>query len=470
MTQPPPESPPEHGYRRLSPLTPVVRAPIVLIAVLSASWQQLISNRGIGTTGLLVLALLAAGAAYGVASWARTKYWIHDDELRIDTGVISRQSRRIRIDRLQGVDIVQPLVARLFGVAELRFDVAAGGDREGRLAYLPTREAEQLRELVLVRRDQLRQPVASSAWSAPAGAPQPAGAGEQLLARLDLGRLLASLALSTESLLLVAAAVALIGTSALTGEVAVAGGLVPTLLGFALALGRRLTAYYGFTLSQSQAGLQVRRGLTALSSQTVSPSRVQGLVVSQPLMWRPFGWAKLDVSIAGVRAADAGEVASASSTLMPVAPRAEVLALAAHVLAGQLSARTGPTTSYRDPTSVPLFGVPSRARWRAPVTAASLGCGQDDELLVARRGVLVRRVDVVPQARSQSVRITQGPVQRLLRLADVHVDSPPGPVRLVARHLDVGDARRFVADAVRLGRSARHGSSAEIPPTPQITQ
>ena len=101
--------------------------------------------------------LLVAGAVYGVASWVRTKYWIDEDELRIDTGVVVRQSRRIRIDRLQGIDIVQPLVARLMGLAELKFDLASGSEREGSLAFLPLREALELRADLLERRDDLRE-------------------------------------------------------------------------------------------------------------------------------------------------------------------------------------------------------------------------------------------------------------------------------------------------------------------------
>ena len=99
-----------------------------------------------GDLGPIALAAARAGgrrAVYGAASWLRTKYWIEADELRVDTGVVSRQSRRIRVDRLQGIDISQPFVARLFGLAELKMDVAGGG-REGSLAFLTLSEAQEL--------------------------------------------------------------------------------------------------------------------------------------------------------------------------------------------------------------------------------------------------------------------------------------------------------------------------------------
>jgi putative membrane protein len=200
----------EHEYRRLSPLTPVVRAPILVLAFVGGSWQQLLDGEQIGTTALIILGLVAAGLLYGLASWIRTQYWIDDDELRVDKGVVARQSRRIRIDRLQGVDIVQPFVARFFGLAELRFDVASGSDREGSLAFLPHQEALALRATLLRRRDDLRGDGRGATAAAPAGAAGAADdsppAPERELARLDLGLLVASLVLSPEAIVTALAA------------------------------------------------------------------------------------------------------------------------------------------------------------------------------------------------------------------------------------------------------------------------
>ncbi len=125
----------ERPSKRLSPLTPLVRSFVLVVAVAASSWDDLLRG-SLGPLALVMLALLLAGAAYGTASWLRTRYWIEAGELRVDTGVISRQSRRIRVDRLQGIDIVQPFVARLFGLAELKMDVAGGGAREGSLAFV----------------------------------------------------------------------------------------------------------------------------------------------------------------------------------------------------------------------------------------------------------------------------------------------------------------------------------------------
>ena len=64
--------------------------------------------------------------------------------------------------------------------------------------------------------------------------------------------------------------------------------------------------------------------------------------------------------------------------------------------------------------------------------------------MVSREGMLTRRTHVVPHARVQSLRLHQGPWQRRLGLADLLVDSPPGPVSVRARHRDAGEARRLL--------------------------
>ena len=441
--------------QRLSPLTPFIRGPILIFAFIGASWDNVLVDGDVGFTGFTLVLLLLAGAAYGFGSWLVTKYWIDDAELRIDTGLVFRRSRRIRIDRLQGVDIVQPLLARIFGLAELRFDVAAGGDREGALAYLPHAQALELRRVLLERRDDLRGDSPEDRT--------PQHATETVLGRLDLGRLLGSLALSSEMLFVLATVALLTVAFVVTGSFAVAGGIVPALLALAFALVRRLTASYGFVVTESPQGIHIRRGLTALSSQTITRSRIQGLAVHEPLLWRSAGWARLEVSVAGYESGQ-GEQAQASSVLMPVAPVDEVHALARHVLG-------------RDIRDVPLARTERRARWLAPLSAWTLAVGQDPDLLVSRRGFWVRRLDAVPPGRVQSLRVVQGPWKRRLRLADVIVDSPPGPVHVRALLRDAQEARSFLGEAVESCRAARSTASAQpvsrlalTPPWPETTQ
>jgi putative membrane protein len=131
---------------------------------------------------------------------------------------------------------------------------------------------------------------------------------------------------------------------------------------------------------------------------------------------------------------------------MPVAPREQVLALARILLADA----GGP-----DLASVPLTAPPRRARWVAPVRRRYLAVGVGERLVVSRHGVLTRRTHAVPHARVQSLQLHQRPWQRLLGLADVRVDSPPGPVGVRARHRDADEARALLEELSVATRRAR---------------
>lgn len=442
-------------YRRLSPLTPLVRSFILVVAVVSTSWRDLLRGE-LGPFGWLLLVILVAGLVYGAASWLRTKYWIEADELRVDTGVVSRQSRRIRIDRLQGIDIVQPFVARLFGLAELKMDVAGGSAREGSLAFLSLREAQEVRELLLARREVVRaakdDPSASTGEQAVLTDVPPAA--DRVLARVDLGMLLASILLSPETVLLVLLAAAFAALFLVTGSWAGVSAMLPVLGGIVLVQFRKVAGSYRFQVSQTSTGLQVRRGLFELSTQTIALARVQGVVVSEPLFWRSLGWARLDVSVAGYASGDDNNGPSAS-TVLPVGPRGLVLQLARHTLEG------------KDVEHINVSPPPKKARWVSPIGRHFMIAGIADDVVVSREGWLTRRTHVVPHARVQSLRLRQGPWQRRLGLADLHVDSPPGPVKVRARHRFAAEARTLLeredhaADAARLESSVRPARSAE---------
>ena len=155
MTLPVEKLPPaEKAWRargsRLHPLTPVVRAGRVLVSLAALAAYNLESVKHAGWWApVVVVGALVLGFGAGVASWAFTRFRIDGGEVRIDSGVFIRRSRQVRIDRLQAIDIVQPLLARAFGLAELKLDMAGGAEGRVRLGYLRLEEAQALRASLL---------------------------------------------------------------------------------------------------------------------------------------------------------------------------------------------------------------------------------------------------------------------------------------------------------------------------------
>jgi hypothetical protein len=82
------------------------------------------SGRG-GTALIAALALLAVLAGGLYLYWRRFEFRVGTNEIRIDSGILSRTHRSIPFDRIQDVDISQGPIARLAGIAKVKFETAA---------------------------------------------------------------------------------------------------------------------------------------------------------------------------------------------------------------------------------------------------------------------------------------------------------------------------------------------------------
>lgn len=417
---------------RLHPLTPVLKGWKFLAIVVAAVGQDALREFDLRMFGLQLLAAMLIGIVLGLLSWWFTKYRIEGDVLRVESGFLFRRSRRIRLDRLQAVDIVRPVLARLLGLAELRLEVAGGGSTEAPLAYLTEPAAHRLRAELLAR-----------AAGLDADAPE---APESRLVSVPPGVLFASTLLSASFLAAAGGFVAFSVASLWLGEVVGVALLVPWALGGLGVMWQQFVSEYGFTVSESPDGLRIRKGLLDTVAQTVPPGRVQGVQIEQQFLWRSKNWVRLTVDVAGYASDTSGEK---SSTLLPVAPWEVAHGLLQRVLPGV------------DVESIPRVQAPRSARWLRPIGWKFLRHGVDERVFVADRGWITRYTAVVPHAKMQSVRIEQGPLQRRLGLATVHVDTPSGPVNAVALHRAAGVAREIAEHEAELSRSARRTAGPE---------
>jgi len=388
--------------------------------------------------GLAVLALVL-----GLVHWLVNRWVFDGATLRIETGLVRRDSQQLPVARIQAVDIVEPFLARIFGLAELRIRVA-GAKAASRLAYLSEPVATDLRARLLATHHGLDQSV-----------PEP---DERPVAVIPTGRLVGSVVLSGPTLgvvLFVGALIALpsVSTRAAAG---VAGSLVVYLLTIGTAIWRRFNEQYGFTVAVAPDGIRIRRGLLGKVAETIPIRRVQAVRQIEPLLWRLFGWCRLEVDLAGVPGHDrSGGAGRVTKALLPVGPL-DMAAYLRQIVLGPIEPRRRPP--------------PRRARAKAPLSYHFLSAGHDETMAVAVTGRVQKVTCWVPLEKVQSVRRVQGPVQRALRLATVHVDVAGKHVGAALRDRDVDDADRLVSELAALSRGARRrvsvGAGAEPRPTP----
>lgn len=93
--------------------------------------------------------------------------------------------------------------------------------------------------------------------------------------------------------------------------------------------------------------------------------------------------------------------------------------------------------------------------WKSPLRYRALAWGRTDTCVAARSGRLRRVTSWVPLEKAQSLRYVQGPVQRRLRLASVHVDTAGRSVHATLRDRDVREATSALAELTELARAAR---------------
>ena len=415
-------------WTRLSPLSPILRGGRFLTAAGAVLVQQGVRQPSLG----LLAAVLAVGTVLavlvGAVSWWTTRYRLTATELQVDSGVLRRRSRRVPLARLQSVDVVRPLVARVLGLAALRLEVVGGGDTEAPLSYLSEADALTLRVRLLAR---------ASGSTAEADEAQ-----EAVLVRVPSGVLVASVLLGAPAVTTVLLAVllvvaTLVGHAALPAVLGTAG---PVALGTASVALRRVLAEYGFTVAESPDGLRLRHGLLETRAQTIPPGRVQAVRTTQPLLWRPRGWVRVEVDVAGY-AGGRGEDRAATSALLPVAPEELAARLVERVLGAPLP-----------PVGPP---PPRAARLRVPLAHRRLRVGLDDRHLVATSGALTTTTDVVPLARVAGLRLTAGPWARRLGLASVSADTAGRHLRgATAAHRGRDEAAALLEDLAGRARAA----------------
>ncbi len=155
-----------------------------------------------------------------VLGWFFTRYAVDDTAVHLHSGVLSRTQRQARLDRLQAVDVVQPLIGRLVGLAELRIEVAGGADSQVRLRYLKEAEAQRLRNALLAAAAGVEYEQGEEAPEAP----------EREVLQVPPGRLVAGTALTGTVIVLLLGALALaaaLGAAALLPTVSTRMVLAP---------------------------------------------------------------------------------------------------------------------------------------------------------------------------------------------------------------------------------------------------
>jgi putative membrane protein len=236
--------------------------------------------------------------------------------------------------------------------------------------------------------------------------------------------------------------------------------ILPGLIGSVSYYVSRFTKSLRYSIAGTPDGVRVGFGLLSMSNETLPPGRIHAVMVSQPILWRTFGWWQVRINTAG-HSTNKGAAGEANTTTLPVGTLADV----AKVLELILPGFDGPEqrllidAGMRSPGGDPGYtNAPRRAAWLRPFSWRRTGFAVSGGTVLLRRGLVSRELVLVPLARLQSIGLEQGPIRRMLRLAKLHVHTVAGPV---AARLPVLDAREGERLFERLSAGAISSARAD---------
>ncbi|MDV2421948.1 PH domain-containing protein [Corynebacterium tuberculostearicum] len=431
------------SFRRVHRLTPLLRLWSVILALIAAfalninleALRDIFAfitgeHRGeaLRDTALALAAFVAVCAVVWLASglwWRRMGYQLGADELSLRRGLFSTQLRTARYDRTQAVDVVEPVIARLFRLAAVRVETAGGQSSVIEIAYLKKADAEALREDILARVHGAPTPAADTDFDATAAdgvsaqSPAPPAEEPALVPEIPIARSLMAAALRTSTLFLVGFLIVVVVTRLPLSTA------LPILVGAIPNVWNVLDSSWRYTARTDGEVLNITYGLADRRRQSIRLDRIHAVQITQPFLWRPLGWYEVRVSVAGYGASASGK-ASGSTRILPVGSLAQA-------------------RQFLPADAAPTYASPARAKWVSPLDYRQQTVALTGDYVIVRNGRLNRRVKAIHTSHIQELTYRRGPISQALGLATVDLDLVQGPVRMAARNLTLADATALLA-------------------------
>ncbi|MBL0923836.1 MAG: PH domain-containing protein [Sphingomonadaceae bacterium] len=414
--------------------------------------------------------------------WLRFRYHVGEHDVRIESGVLSRNARSIPYERIQDVSIEQKPLARIMGLGEVKFETGGGEGEDAKLSFVSLEEADRLREVVRARKAGWVEAEAIDGNDQADMPPIFAMDGNRVFTfglysfSLVIFAILGGIAQQFDFLLPYdlwdishwiglaekrGVSVDDLNGIGWTARLILAAGALGSLIFIGLLTGviRTMLREHGFRLDRTAKGFRRRRGLLTLTDAVMPSHRVQAAVIQTGPIRKRRGWHALKfVSLAQDSKEESNFVAAPFATLAEIWPIANAAAIGAPdssirfrkgrliwwlngffaLVAAMIVAMIATMVFADAPLSmasrmlfVPLLLLPIWwLEWRC------YGDATDASQLYVRNGWWRQSLIIAPQIKVQTIEIAQGPIARMLGLASLHFGIAGGRLEMVALPLE----------------------------------
>ncbi|WP_057915611.1 PH domain-containing protein [Peribacillus muralis] len=246
--------------------------------------------------------------------WFRFTYRIEDGEFRIESGVIVRKKRYIKLDRIHSIDISEGIIQRLFQLVKVNIETAGGAQADAVLSAISKSDAERINALINAEKNLKANDSVGKVkdeWDSGEEVVSASAVYEQTLPQLIF-----MAATSGAVGVFLSGAIAFIlqfdeiipfdrifknyedflgmGTVILTSF-----AIMGLLAVYALATLSMVMKYASFTVLKTEEELIISRGLLEKRQLTIPVQKIQGIRIVENWVRRPLGFSTVYLEYAG---------------------------------------------------------------------------------------------------------------------------------------------------------------------------
>ena len=209
---------------------------------------------------------------------------------------------------------------------------------------------------------------------------------------------------------------------------------------------------FNFTARTSDAGVRISSGMLSTTSNTIPPGRIQAIQISQSVVYRIFGWYRIQVTVAGYGLQDS------STTVLPVGKFDDVITMMS-VLAPDPGVEYANDLIYgalKYTSDADGFtGVPGRARLWQPVAGGRHGYTTTPTLLLIRYARLRRILAMIPHERIQQSAVYQSLSDKLSGTVSARFLTRPDRSSVDISNHEPGELIKLFFDEAQIAAHAR---------------
>ena len=279
---------------------------------------------------LLLPVILGAAAVYEYLYWQNYEFYFEGDDLKINSGVITKNKLDIPVRRIQDLDTSQNIIHRILGITLVKVKTAGGDTSKASLKYLDEDQTEEVQKKLRMLKnrrkteekeettsEKLEEDLAEKFYDIEdALMTYSIVSGIQGIAILSIIGLIGGISVSAYA---AASAVEMMGYSL----VAIIAVSMLSIFALVSSAASTYTRYYDFTVDKRGDTFEYERGLFNKEGGSIPEEKIQKLEITENFLMRYFGYASLKAETAGYTSREEPG-ATSTKVLIPLDDREKV--------------------------------------------------------------------------------------------------------------------------------------------------